>query len=61
MKYIVGVAVKGSIYVEVDADDVEDAKRKADIKFIDADLGDLHCIGYDMVNAEDENGVRTDY
>lgn len=61
MKYIVSIAVDGRIDVEVEADSFEDAKTKACDAVCDLDFGKLECIGWNAVNAEDENGVFKDY
>ena len=61
MKYIVSIAVNGRVNVEVEADNLEDAKAKACADVCDMDFGELECIDWDAVNAEDENGVLTDY
>ena len=61
MKYIVGIAVDGRVYIEVEADDFADAKEKANDIFMDMNLGQLECIEWKNVNAEDENGNMIDY
>ena len=61
MKYVVGIAVDGRVYIEVEADDFADAKEKANDIFMDIDLGQLECIEWHNVNAEDENGNMIDY
>ncbi len=61
MKYIVGIAVDGRVYIEVEANDFADAKEKANDIFMDMNLGQLECIEWKNVNAEDENGNMIDY
>lgn len=61
MKYVVGIAVDGRVYIEVEAEDFADAKEKANDIFMDLDLGQLECIEWNNVNAEDENGNMIDY
>lgn len=61
MKYVVGIAVDGRIYIEVEANDFADAREKANDIFMDLDLGQLECIEWKNVNAEDENGNMIDY
>ena len=61
MKYVVGIAVDGRVYIEVEANDFADAKEKANDIFMDMDLGQLECIDWKNVNAEDENGNMIDY
>ena len=61
MKYIVGIAVDGRVYIEVEAEDFADAKEKANDIFMDMNLGQLECIEWHNVNAEDENGNMIDY
>ena len=60
-KYNVGIAVKGRVYVEVEAENFEDAKKKACEKVYDLDFGALECIDWDAVNAEDETGAHQDF
>ena len=61
MKYVVGIAVDGRVYIEVEANDFSDAKEKANDIFMDLDLGQLECIEWHNVNAEDEDGNMIDY
>lgn len=61
MKYVVGIAVDGRVYIEVEANDFADAKEKANDIFMDMNLGQLECIEWKNVNAEDENGNMIDY
>lgn len=61
MKYIVSVAVNGRVYVEIDAKNFEEAKKKANNEVGFLDFNRLQCIEWEAVNAEDENGVFKDY
>ena len=61
MKYVVGIAVDGRVYIEVEADDFADAREKANNIFMELDLEPLECIDWHNVNAEDENGNFIDY
>lgn len=61
MKYYVGIAVDGRVYVEVEANSFEEAKEKAIDIFEDMDFGQLECIEAEAINAEDENGKFKDY
>lgn len=42
--------------VEVEADSLEEAKKKADAEIADADFGDAKNIDSEVVTAEDEEG-----
>lgn len=55
MKYVVGIAVDGRVYIEVEADNFEEARDKANDMMCEVNLGQLECIGWNTVNAEDEN------
>ena len=61
MKYTVGIAVDGRVYIEVEANDFSEAKEKANDIFMDLDLGQLECVEWHNVNAEDEDGNMIDY
>lgn len=61
MKYTVSVAVDGRIDVEVEAADPEDAKRKAVIGFMNADLSEMEVVHWQAMSADDENGKTTYY
>lgn len=60
-KYYVTMAVNGRITLEVSATDFEDAKQKACNENCNTDFGQLECIDWHAVNAEDETGKTTDY
>ena len=61
MKYTVSVAVDSRIDIEVEAADPEDAKRKAAVEFMSADLSEMETIHWQAMSAEDENGKTTYY
>ena len=61
MKYYVGIAVDGRVYVEVEANSFEEAKEKAIDVFENIDFGQLEDIEAEAINAEDENGKFKDY
>lgn len=61
MKYYVGIAVDGRVYVEVEANNFKEAKEKAIDIFADMDFGQLEDIEAEVVNAEDENGKFKNY
>ena len=61
MQYYVNVAVKGSACVTVEAENFEEAKKKAEDKLFEIDFGFLETIDWDAVNAEAEDGTYIDY
>ena len=61
MKYYVGIAVDGRVYLEVEADNFDEARDKANNMLCEVNLGQLECIDWSVVNAEDENGKFVDY
>lgn len=61
MTYYVTYAIDGRYTAEVEADSIEEAKKKAEEKYYDADFGDLECVDAYPVNCEDEDGNLTDY
>lgn len=61
MKYYVGIAVDGRVYIEVEANDLNEAREKANDIMMDTDLGQLECIDWNVINAEDEKGNLHDY
>lgn len=61
MKYFVSFAVDGRAHVTVDANNPEEAKEKASQELCDIDFGELECIDWNAVNAEDEHGNLTDF
>lgn len=60
MKYYVTLVVDTRAIIEVDADNIDNAVRKAETKFNDFDIGDLECISAYTVSVEDKNGKVTD-
>ena len=61
MLYFVKIAVDGRVDIAVDAENAEDAKRKAEAEFADADLGELECLSFHAVNAEGPDGNTIDF
>lgn len=61
MKYIVSVAIEGRIDVEVEADDIEEARQKAIHEAGNTDWNCMDLVDCTPVNAEDEHGVLIDY
>ena len=61
MKYYVGIAVDGRVYVEVEAENFEEARDKANDVMCEVNLGQLECINWNVINAEDEKGKFKDY
>jgi hypothetical protein len=59
MKYTISIAIDGRIDVEVDAVSFEEAKNKVNLN--DVNLANMDIVGYNAVNATDENGVFIDY
>lgn len=59
MKYTISIAIDGRIDVEVDAVSFEEAKNKVNLN--DVNLANMDIVGYNAVNATDENGVFVDY
>lgn len=59
MKYTISIAIDGRIDAEVDAVSFEEAKNKVNIN--DVNLANMDIVGYNAVNATDENGVFIDY
>ena len=58
-KYCVGYKVTGRYFAFVEAESVEEAKEKAEEKFLDADFGDLEDIGdseTEQINVTDLEG-----
>lgn len=59
--YVVNIAVNGRISISVDAENFEEARKKACTEICDADFGNLECIDWHAVNATDEKGNSVDY
>ena len=59
MKYTISIAIDGRIDAEVDAVSFEGAKNKVNLN--DVNLANMDIVGYNGVNATDENGVFIDY
>lgn len=56
MKYYVTYRINARYIAEVEADSLEEAKRKADEKWCDADFGAAQDIDGEPIIVEDENG-----
>lgn len=56
MKFYVTHSVQARYISCVEADNLEDAKKKADDKFSDADFGEAQDIDGEAIVIEDENG-----
>lgn len=56
MKYYVTYRVDARYIAEIEADSLEDALKKADAEYIDADFGEACDIDGEAIIAEDENG-----
>lgn len=56
MKYYVTYRIDARYIAEVEADSLEEAKRKADEKWCDADFGAAQDIDGEPIIVEDENG-----
>lgn len=59
MKYTISIAIDGRIDAEVDAVSFEEAKNKVNLNNVN--LANMDIVGYNAVNATDENGVFIDY
>lgn len=56
MKYYVTFRINARYVAEVDADNIEDARKKAQEDYIDADFGKASDIDGEDIMVEDENG-----
>lgn len=56
MKYYVKYSLRARYIAEVEADNLEEAMEKAEMKCWDADFGDAEDIEGDAIIVEDENG-----
>lgn len=56
MKYYVTYKVDARYIAEVEADSVEEARKKANQEFVDADFGDAEDIDGEDIIIEDEDG-----
>ena len=56
MKYYVTYRVDARYVAEVEAESLEDAMKKAESEYIDADFGAAEDISGEAVIVEDENG-----
>jgi hypothetical protein len=55
-KYWVTYKVEARYIAEVEAEDIEEAKRKAESEYVDADFGVAEDIEGEPIMVEDENG-----
>lgn len=55
-KYWVTYKVEARYIAEVEADDIEEAKKKAESDYIDADFGEAKDIDGEPIIIEDEKG-----
>lgn len=56
MKYYVTYKVEARYVAEVEADNLEEAMKKAESEYIDADFGVAEDIDGEKIIVEDENG-----
>jgi phosphomannomutase len=56
MKYYVTYKIDARYVVEVEADNLEEARKKAEEEYIDADFGVAEDIDGEDIIVEDENG-----
>ena len=56
MKYYVTYSIDARFVTEVEADNPDEAKRKAEVEYIDADFGAAQDIDAEPIMVEDENG-----
>lgn len=56
MKYYVTYKIDARYIAEVEADNIEEAKKKADGKFLDANFGEAEDIDGEAIIVEDNNG-----
>ena len=61
MKYLEGIAVDGREYVEVEANDLDEARNKANDMVCEVNFGKLEDINWNAISAEDENGNFIEY
>ena len=58
MEYYVTYSVHSRFIAKVDAENIEEAKEKADMKFAEADFGAALDTDGDAIIVEDSNGNR---
>ena len=56
MKYYVTYKIDARYIAEVEAENIEEAKQKAEDKFLDADFGNAEDIDGEAIIVEDDNG-----
>lgn len=55
MKYCVGYKVEGRYYAYVEAESVDEARKKAKEEFYNADFGELEDCETEQINVADED------
>ena len=61
MRYTIGFRIDGRYYVNVEANNLDDAIAKAEAKFEEASLNEMEVIDSEVINARDEKGKFTDF
>lgn len=56
MKYYITYKIEARYIAEVEADNLEEAMKKAESKYLDADFGEAGDIDREMIVVEDEKG-----
>jgi hypothetical protein len=56
MKYYVTYKIDARYIAEVEAENIEEAKKKAESQFMDADFGEAEDIDGEAIIIEDNNG-----
>ena len=56
MKYFVTYKIDARYIAEIEAENIEEAKRKAEGKFLDANFGEAEDVDGEQIIVEDNNG-----
>lgn len=56
MKYYITYKIEARYVAEVEADNLEQAMKKAESEYLDADFGEAEDIDGEMIAVEDEKG-----
>ena len=56
MKYYITYKIEARYVTEVEADNLEQAMKKAESEYLDADFGEAEDIDSEMIAVEDEKG-----
>lgn len=56
MKYYVTYKIDARYIAEIEAENIEEAKRKAEGKFLDANFGEAEDVDGEQIIVEDNNG-----